>query len=59
MVQAVEMPVINGEVAIPASNLSVTDDAEYTVAGISVLVGVDALEAITTGNLGTPVGVWK
>ncbi len=59
MVQAVEVPVINGEVAIPSSSLNVADDAEYTVAGISVLVGVNALEAITTGNLGTPVGVYK
>ncbi len=57
-VQAVEVPVENGEVEIPASNVTLTE-GELTVAGISVLAGVNALEAITTGNLGTPVGVWK
>ncbi len=57
-VQAVEVPVINGEVEIPASNVTLTE-GELSVAGISVLVGVDALSAITTGNLGTPVGSYK
>ncbi|MBQ7875952.1 MAG: hypothetical protein IJ316_01555 [Clostridia bacterium] len=57
-VQASTIPVINGEVEIPSSNITLTE-GELTVAGISVLVGVDAVEAITTGNLGTPVGSYK
>ena len=56
-VQAVEVPVINGEIQVPASNVTLTE-GELTVAGISVLAGVNALEAITEGNLGTPVGSW-
>ncbi|MBR5535792.1 MAG: hypothetical protein IKU60_04000, partial [Clostridia bacterium] len=57
-VQAVEVPVIDGEVQIPSSSVTLTE-GELTVAGISLLVGVNALEAITTGNLGTPVGSYK
>ncbi|MGM9552160.1 MAG: hypothetical protein ACI3XA_07895 [Clostridia bacterium] len=58
-VGAVEADVVDGVVTF-ANGLNVADGAEYTVAGVSLVTGVNALEAILGGSVNcVPVGVWK
>lgn len=58
MTVATSAVVTNGEIAA-STQMNATDDAEYTVAGVSVLANTNPAEAITSENLGTPIGVIK
>ncbi len=57
-VTAVEITVKEGKIVIPIQKMTITEEATYSVAGISVLKDTTALEAVSNGNLGTPVAVY-
>lgn len=59
MVTATEVTVQGGKITIPEQKLTITELSDCTVAGVSVLSGITALEAVTKGDLGTPVAVYK